>query len=421
MKVLVVGKGGREHTLCWKIAQSPELEELYCAPGNPGMLGCGTCVDIQASDTEGLLHFVREEGIDLTVVGPETPLIAGLADRLREQGSLAYGPGKLGAQIEGSKIFAKKLMRQYGIPTAAFETFDRFETARDFLLARPGPWVVKADGEAAGKGAIVCDDERQALRAAEEMMVGGVFGESGRRIVLEERMQGEECSFMVVVQGETVVPLPVSQDHKRALEGDQGPNTGGMGAFSPVGIATPELVEQVMDTIVRPVARALAAEGIDYRGTLYPGLMLTPQGPKVVEFNCRFGDPETQVLLPRLKSDLLPLLYAAAEGTLANTAAPEITPDACASVALVSHGYPGEYETGLPIDLPEGTEEGALLFHAGTKLKGDSLVTAGGRVLNATALGTDLKQALAKAYRLADQVQFPGKTYRRDIGHRYAG
>lgn len=420
MKVLVIGSGGREHALVWKLAQSPHIWKLFCAPGNGGIAQQAQCIPLKAMDFEGLLKFAQEEGIDLTVVGPEAPLIAGIVNRFSQAGLRIIGPPAEAARLEGSKAFARDLARKKGIPHPQYRVFTDFESAKRYLEAHPGPVVVKADGEAFGKGSIVCDTTEQAIESARDMLVNKVFGPSGERILIEERMQGEEFSAMALVQGNIAYLMPASQDHKRIYEGDQGPNTGGMGAYSPVPFVTPEVDRQVMDRIVHPVLNALMEQGIEYRGFLYPGLMMTEAGPKVVEFNCRLGDPEAQAVLPRMQSDLLEVLWAIAEGRLEEV--PEIrwSAQACACVVVASKGYPGSYETGKLIT---GLEEasslpGVLLFHAGTRQEEGRYYTSGGRVLGVTALGDSLQQALDRAYQALQCLHFEGMYYRRDIGWR---
>ncbi len=420
MKVLLVGGGGREHALAWKLSQSPLLTALHAAPGNPGIARHARCVPRGRAAHEDLARFAEQERIDLTVVGPEAPLVAGLADRLAERGRLALGPGAAAARLEGSKAFAKDLMARHGIPTARFATFSRPAEARAYCRSLGAPLVVKADGLAAGKGAIVCATLEEADAAIAACMERRVFGAAGARVVVEEFLRGDEVSFFALANGAEAIPLGAARDHKTVFDGDQGPNTGGMGAYSPVPALDAALEERVMDTIVRPAVQALAKEGAPYRGVLFAGLMLTAAGPRVLEFNCRFGDPECQVLMARLESDLLPLLLAAARGQALAPDAVRWRPGAAVCVNLVSGGYPGAYPTGLAITGLEQAERlpGVRVFHAGTAERGGRLVTAGGRVLGVTATGADVPAAARRAYQAIASIHFDGMHYRRDIGHR---
>ncbi len=422
MKVLVIGGGGREHALAWKLAQSPQVHALLAAPGNPGIARHATCVPVAADAVEDLVALARRERIDLTLVGPEAPLVAGLADRLGEAGLTVFGPGARAAALEGSKAFAKELMARHGIPTARFAIFDDPARARRHCRATGAPLVVKADGLAAGKGALVCKTLDEALEAVAQCMERRAFGAAGARVVVEEYLAGEEVSFFALSNGREALPLAAAQDHKPVFDDDRGPNTGGMGAYSPVACFDAALEERVMDTIVTPTLAALAKEGAPYRGVLYVGLMLTSDGPKVVEFNCRFGDPECQALMLRAPDDLLALLLAAARGEAWPAAAPW-APRASVSVTLASGGYPGRYATGLPIAGIEAAEArpGVRVFQAGTALSDGRLVTAGGRVLSVTALADDLAAAIAAAYTAVREIRFEGMHYRTDIGRRPAG
>jgi phosphoribosylamine--glycine ligase len=424
VRLLLVGGGGREHALAWAIAQSPRVSAFYAAPGSPGIARHATCVPIAADALDDLVRFVDRERIDLTVVGPEVPLVAGLADRLTAAGHLVFGPSAAAARIEGSKAFAKDLMARYGVPTARFETFTDPAAARRFSREL-GACVVKTDGLAAGKGAIVCPTFAEADAAIAQCLERGEFGASGRTVVVEEFMEGEEVSFFALVSGTHVLPLIEAQDHKTVFDGDRGPNTGGMGAFSPVASYDERTAARVMEAIIRPVAAALAAEGAPYHGVLYAGLMLTAEGPKVVEFNCRFGDPECQVLMVRLAEDLVPALLAVAR----HEALPRAlawTSDAAVCVNLVSGGYPGRYPTGIPITMPNDVEraadgaerDGVHVFHAGTASKDGRLVTAGGRVLSVTATAPSVSDAIARAYAAIERISFDGMHFRRDIGRR---
>ncbi len=431
MKVLVVGGGGREHALVWKIGQSEKVDKIYCAPGNAGIAGLATCVSIEPDRIETLVAFARKEGIDLTVVGPEAPLVAGIVDAFEAEGLKVFGPRRRAAEIEGSKAFAKGLMKKYGIPTARHRTFEDPDLAREYVRQVGAPVVLKADGLAAGKGVIVAQSEEEALVAVERIMEVRAFGAAGRRLVVEEYLEGEEVSVLALVDGEHFVPLASSQDHKRAYDGDEGPNTGGMGAYSPAPCYTPGLAREVEEKVLGPVVKAMVREGRPYRGILYAGLMLTQDGPRVLEFNCRFGDPETQVVLPRMKTDLVAAMEAVVEGRLEEIEL-DWYPEAAVGVVLASGGYPLEYEEGKVI---RGLEEaaalqGVLLFHAGTDRKeapeggtGDGprreeIVTAGGRVLGVVALGESIRQAVDLAYRAVGMIEFEGMHYRRDIAHR---
>jgi phosphoribosylamine---glycine ligase len=416
MNVLLVGSGAREHTIAWKLAQSPLLGQLFVAPGNAGTAAIAENLPIAANDIEGLAAAARDRRIDLVVVGPEEPLARGLVDRLTAAGIPAFGPSGAAAEIESSKVFSKTLMQSHGIPTAAFGTFDSFDEAAAFVRAHQGPLVVKADGLAAGKGAVVTSSKEEALATLEEMLLRSVFGDAGRRVVVEERLQGREVSAHAFTDGRAVVSMPLSCDHKPVFDGDQGPNTGGMGAYSPphwLDRATEEWIDQ---HVTRATVQAMSKEGRPYRGVLYPGLMMTADGPRVLEYNCRFGDPETQVLLPRLKTDLLEVLQAVANNRLEGTVV-EWSEDACVGVVLASGGYPGSYETGFPIEGLDEVDADVQVFHAGTKRREDGVVvTAGGRVLTVVATGATLSAAREKAYRNVRHIRFQGVHYRRDIG-----
>ncbi len=419
MKVLVIGAGGREHALVWKLAQSPSVKKIFAAPGNSGMSGLAEGLPIPANKTVELADFASSIGIDLTVVGPEGPLVNGIVDYFRERRLTIFGPTKAAARLEGSKVFSKQLMEKFGVPTARFQVFSDAKEALDYLAGCPVPVVVKADGLAAGKGAVVAHRREEAEQAVNAMLKEKVFGEAGSQVVIEECLQGEEVSVLAVVDGTNFILLEPSQDHKRAFDGDQGPNTGGMGAYSPVPRVAPAMMGEVRRRVFEPVIRGLAEQGTPFQGILYAGLMLTADGPKVLEFNVRFGDPETQAILPRLKSDLAELLLASARGGLHGVRL-EWDPRSAACVVLASQGYPGKYDmgreiTGLPkaLDLPE-----TLIFHAGTKKEGERLLTVGGRVFGVVGLGETLEQALEKAYTAADTIQFEGKHFRKDIGAR---
>jgi len=419
MRILVVGGGGREHALAWKLAQSPEVSGLYAAPGNPGIAEVAECVPIKADAIADLGAFAARERIDLTVVGPELPLTLGLADHFAERGLVVFGPSRAAAELEGSKVFAKQLFARYGIPTARFGVFDDPAKARDFVHDLGGRAVVKADGLAAGKGAIVCRDLAAAEQAIGDMLERRVFGEAGARVVVEELLEGEELSFFALTDGERICPLAAAQDHKAIFDDDRGPNTGGMGAYSPPPVLDATLARRILDGVIRPTVRAMAAEGRPYRGVLFAGLMLTAEGPKVLEYNVRHGDPECQTLVVRLAADLLPICRAVAEGQgLPETVA--WRPEAAVCVVLASAGYPGSYPTGQPIAGLEaaGARPGVTVFHAGTARRDGRLVTAGGRVLGVTALGADIPAAIQAAYEAVGDIHFEGMHYRRDIGRR---
>lgn len=417
MKILVVGSGGREHALAAKLRADAPDADLYVAPGNPGTEAVAENVPVAAGALEELADFAEREAVDLTVVGPEAPLAAGLADRFGERGLPVFGPGRDAARIEASKAFAKRLMRERGVPTADFRTFDEPNAARAWIAERGAPIVVKASGLAAGKGALVCETTEEAERAVERIMVERRFGEAGDRVVVEEFLEGRELSVFFLTDGEAAVPLLPSRDHKRAREGGEGPNTGGMGAYAPVEDATPELVEEVRRTIARPVLEALAEADSPYRGFLYAGLMLTDEGPKVVEFNCRMGDPEAQVVLPLTRSSLVEPLAAVARGESLSGWEPTFRDGAALITVLASGGYPTDYETGFPITLPDDLEdEHVRIYHAGTARRDGRLVTDGGRVLGAVGLGNTLEEAGERSRDAAGRIGFRGAHWRRDIG-----
>ncbi|MEE8349687.1 MAG: phosphoribosylamine--glycine ligase [Acidobacteriota bacterium] len=418
MKVLVIGSGGREHAIIWKISQSPQLEKLFCAPGNAGTSQLANNIPISADDTDGLLNFVRSKGIGLTIVGPEGPLVNGIVDRFEENGLAVAGPSKAAAILEGSKTFSKEFMKRHSIPTGAYQTFDQMDLAEE-ALRDPQlnfPVVLKADGLAAGKGVFVCADLKESLEALTAIMGEKRFGSSGDHLVIEEFLEGEETSFMVFSDGVNVLPMVPSQDHKAIYEGDQGPNTGGMGAYSIDAILSDELRQQILDEVIYPTIRGMSQEGRLYRGILYAGLMLTRNGPKVLEFNVRLGDPEAQVVLPRLKSDLLAILHGTAQGNLNNVDL-EWSSDAAVCVVLAADGYPGTYETGMEISgLAMAVEDkNTLAFHAGTKLKQEKVVTSGGRVLGITSLAPTLRAGIIGAYEGVNKIHFEGMYCRRDI------
>jgi phosphoribosylamine--glycine ligase len=418
MNILIVGSGGREHALAWKLAQSPLAEKLYAAPGNPGMAGIASLAAIKANDIPGLVRFSKEQGIGLVVVGPEDPLCLGLADSLREQGVPVFGPGKSGARLEGSKSFSKQFMVRHKVATARAASFTVLDEALADLKSRQAPLVIKADGLAAGKGVVIAQTLAEAERALRQMMEEKVHGAAGERVLVEDFLEGEEASLLCFCDGESLVPMASAQDHKRIGDGDTGPNTGGMGAYSPAPVLDAAAMARVQAEVLGPTLRGLKAEGMDYRGCLYVGLMLGPQGPKVVEYNCRFGDPETQAVVPRMDFDLAQVMLACAQGRgLAGMAPLKWKPEAAACVVLASAGYPGKPDSGRPI-LGLDQAGRALVFHAGTKLEQGRLLSAGGRVLGVVGQGRSLREAVAGAYEAVGKVHFEGMQYRRDIGHR---
>ena len=417
MKVLVVGGGGREHALVWKLRQSPCVHKIFCAPGNAGIARHAECVKIAAEDVENLLSFARQEKIDLTVVGPEAPLTAGIVDTFRQHRLDIFGPAARAAAIEGSKAWAKELMAKYGIPTPEFSVFDNPEEARRYVLEHGAPLVVKADGLASGKGVKVCRTVEEALAAVADLMERKVFGKAGERVVVEEFLTGEEVSVLAFTDGKAVLPLLAAQDHKRVYDGDQGPNTGGMGAYAPAPACSERIYEEVRQKILVPVVEGLAREGCPYCGVLYAGLILTRDGPKVLEFNARFGDPEAQPLLMLCRTDLVEIMEAVLAGRLAGF---EIrwAEGAAVCVVLASGGYPGPYEKGKVISGLEEVPEDIVVFHAGTALADGRLVTAGGRVLGVTALAKSIPEAINRAYEGVKCISFEGMHYRRDIGQK---
>ncbi|MBC2607751.1 phosphoribosylamine--glycine ligase [Pelagicoccus albus] len=416
LSFLIVGSGGREHALANACVNSPLVSRTIVAPGNPGIASQCECVDIAADDIEGLAKLAADQEINFVVVGPEVPLTLGLVDKLQEKGILAYGPRADGARLEGSKNFTKEVLLKNKIPTGAAASFTESAAAIDYLQTASMPIVLKADGLAAGKGVIIAQDLEEATQTVKDMIDGAAFGEASKEVLIEECLFGEETSIHVIVSGEDYVILPTSQDHKQAYEGDVGPNTGGMGAYSPADLISDELMAEIERDIVIPSVKGIAAEGIDFRGTLFIGLMITKSGPKVLEFNTRFGDPETQVLLTRLKTDPVQIMLAAAKGELAELKV-EVKDEYAMVVVLASDGYPGSYPKGEVIDFPAEVGENEIVFHAGTKFDSEkNVVTNGGRVLGVTALGPDLKNAAEKAYALCDKISFKSKYLRRDIG-----
>jgi phosphoribosylamine--glycine ligase len=419
MRVLVVGGGGREHALCWKISASPLCDVLYCAPGNPGIAEVATCVAIGAEDLDGLVKFAQDEHIDFVVVGPEAPLVAGLVDRLTAVGIKAFGPTKAAAQLEGSKGFTKDLLAKYNIPTGAYGRFTDAAAAKKFIAQKGAPIVVKADGLAAGKGVILCQTVDEATAAVDTIMTDRAFGAAGSEVVIEEFLYGEEASFFVLVDGKTALPLAAAQDHKAVGDGDTGPNTGGMGAYSPTPVVDAAMHARIMREIVTPTIEGMAKEGTPFTGVLFVGLMIGEDGPKVIEFNARFGDPECEALMMRLKSDLLPALIATADGQLAHFDL-RWYDDVALTVIMAANGYPGTPQKGTVIaGLAEaGKVEGAMVFHAGTKEDGGKIVANGGRVLAVTAIGKTVREAQARAYQAVDRIKWPEGFARRDIGWR---
>ncbi len=417
MKILVVGGGGREHALCWKIALSPLVEQVFCAPGNPGIAQCATCVDLSVDDLGGLAAFALEQSIGLTVIGPEAPLAARIVDLFQAKALRVFGPSEKAAELEASKAFAKEVMTEAGIPTAEYARFEDAEAALAYVQDRGVPIVIKADGLAAGKGVTVARDLSAAEDAIRDAMTDKVFGDAGNAVIVEACLEGEEASILAFCDGRTVVPMVASQDHKPALDGDCGPNTGGMGAYSPAPVIDAAGMAEIERTVLQPCVDAMAARGTPYVGVLYAGLMMTDAGPKVIEFNCRFGDPETQVVLPRMHNDIVPIFEACCDGAL-DTITTDWDSGACVSVVMASGGYPGPYEKGIAIEGIEAAEafDGVTVFHAGTKSVDGAVVTNGGRVLNVTARGDDVVDAIAKAYEAVGRIQFEGAHYRTDIG-----
>lgn len=422
MKILVIGGGGREHALVWKIAQSPLVTQIYCAPGNPGTAQLATNLPIKVEEIDKLLGFAKSEGIDLAVVGPELPLSLGIVDLFREYGVKIFGPSRAAARIEASKAFSKDLMHKYNIPTAAYGVFTEIPAAEAFIRKTGAPIVVKADGLAAGKGVIIAQTEAEAIAAVQDMLSGNAFGDAGSRVVVEEFLTGEEASFLAITDGKFVIPLASAQDHKAIFDGDQGPNTGGMGAYSPAPVVTAEVHRKAMEQVVQRAVDGMAAEGCAYQGIVYAGLMVKDGEVKTLEFNARFGDPECQPLLMRMKSDLVPLLLAVAEGDLSGHSI-EWYDQAAICVVMAAEGYPGDYPKGDSITGIEAAEQltDVTVFHAGTVEKDGQIVTAGGRVLGVTALGNTVAAAIERAYQGVDKVSWRGAQFRRDIGKKALG
>lgn len=416
MKVLVVGGGGREHALVWKLKQSPKVDKIYCAPGNAGISEIAECVDIKADNIDALLDFVKYNWIDLTVVGPEVPLTEGIVDAFVKEGRRIFGPDSSGARLEGSKMFSKDFMQKYGLPSAEYKTFTSYSQAEEYVRLKGAPIVIKADGLAAGKGVIVAETVNEALEALKLIMKDKAFGAAGDRVVVEQCLKGEEASFMILTDGETVVPLVTSQDHKQIFDGDKGPNTGGMGAYSPAPIVTEDLSDEIMRSIIDPLMNGLKRENINYRGVIYVGVMVCDGKPYVLEFNVRFGDPEAQPILARLDSDLFELLKATAEGKLKDVRV-SWKSDTSICVVLASEGYPGPYTKGKVIEGLDAfkNDDNVVVFHAGTDLNNGEVVTSGGRVLGVTALGNSIKAAQDNVYEAVKKIRFEGMQYRKDI------
>jgi len=422
MKILVIGSGGREHALAWKISQSPKVNQLFCAPGSAAIGELAQCVAVNPEQIEKLADLAEKEKIDLTVVGPELPLTLGIADLFEEKGLKIFGPNRAAAQLEGSKAFAKEILKDSGIPTASFGTFTDAASAKRYVAKNPAPCVVKADGLAAGKGVLICTDHEQAEAAIDDILVRHAFGQAGEKVVIEEFLDGEEASFMVLTDGDHVLPLASSQDHKRVFDNDEGPNTGGMGAYSPAPVVTSAMHQRILHEILKPLLSGLKNEGIRYRGVIYVGLMITKSGPKVLEFNARFGDPECQPIMMRLKSDLVPLLEATIDGKLnqVQEVQAEWYEDPAVCVVLSARGYPGLYDKGHEIrglDKLRHWEKG-FVFHAGTAKENGRWLTSGGRVLGVTARGSDIGNAVTNAYAAVSQISWDGMHYRKDIARR---
>jgi len=419
MKILVVGSGGREHALVWKLHYSPIVKKIYAAPGNAGISKLAECVRIASEDLSGLANFAERNSIDLTVVGPELPLTLGIVDEFKKRNLRIFGPSKMAAMIEGSKVFAKEFMKKYHIPTASFKIFERPDEAINFVKSSDMPLVIKADGLAAGKGAFIIEDVNSGISAVQKIMVEKIFKDAGNKVVIEDFLEGDEATILAFTDGKTILPMPSSQDHKKIYDGDRGPNTGGMGAYAPAPIVDNKMMKLIHDEILEPTIVGLEQEGRIFKGILYAGLILTERGPKVMEFNCRFGDPETQVILPLLKSDLAEILMSIVEGDLSFEEV-DWKDEFAVCVILASAGYPSKYEKGKQIfglDKPDHAED-VLIFHAGTKQEGGRLVTNGGRVLGVTAVDKNVEKAIRKAYDTVEKIRFEGVQFRRDIGYR---
>ena len=422
MKILVVGGGGREHTLVWKLASSPLVDKVFAAPGNAGIAELAECVDIRVDHLTRLADFAQRNSVDLTVVGPEVPLTLGIVDEFEKRGLKILGPNRSAAEIEGSKVFAKQFMKKHHIPTASFKIFDKPEEASDFIRSSEMPLVIKADGLAAGKGAIIVEDTRSALSTIQKIMVDKIFGGAGSRVVVEDFLEGEELTVLAFTDGKSVFPMLLSQDHKKIFDGDRGPNTGGMGAYAPTTVADDRMMKRIYDEVLEPTVAGLEREGRTFKGILYAGLILTEMGPKVMEFNCRFGDPETQVILPLLKTDLAEIFSSIIDGELSLQDV-EWSDNFAVCVVLASAGYPGKYEKDKEISglrKARQTEE-VVILHAGTRRQKDRVFTSGGRVLGVTATDQSMDDAIHKAYSAAKKIEFEGMQYRKDIGHRATG
>lgn len=420
MRILVIGSGGREHALVWKIAQSALADKVFCAPGNGGIAQEAECLDIKADDIPGLLEFARREKIDLTVVGPETPLSLGIVDEFNHHKLKIFGPNKEAAKLEASKVFAKQMMARYNVPTADFRVFVDIDEAKKYISIKGAPCVIKADGLAQGKGVIVAKTISEANQAVNAIMQDKIFGAAGKRLIVEDCLEGQEASILVFTDSKYVVPLASSQDHKRIFDNDQGLNTGGMGAYSPAPIVTEKLFNEIINQVVYRIIGGLIKEGIQYKGVLYAGIMLTKDGPKTLEFNVRFGDPETQAIIPRLRSDIVEVMLATVEQKLSRVKNLDWDSRACVCVVCTSKGYPGEYEKGKEISgLDQANKmQDVMVFHAGTRENGDKIVTNGGRVLGVTGLGDTIKDAIDRTYQAVGKISFAGMHYRRDIGRR---
>jgi phosphoribosylamine--glycine ligase len=421
MKILVIGGGGREHAIVWKLSQSKVVDKIYCIPGNAGISEVAECLEIESKDISALLDFVKYDWIDLTVVGPEDPLAKGIVDVFQKEGRRIIGPTQAGAQIESSKVFAKDFMKRHKIPTAEYKIFTSYTHAEEYIRLKGTPIVIKADGLAAGKGVFVCQNYDEAVDALRIIMKEKVFGSAGDKVVIEECLKGQEVSYLVFTDGKSIVPMVTSKDHKRLLDNDEGPNTGGMGTFSPNPAVTPELEQEILETVIKPTIKGLKSEGIIYKGILYAGLMIVNGKPYVLEFNCRFGDPETQVILPRLETDIIDIFMAISEQRLSKVNV-KWSDKASLCVILASEGYPGKYRKGLSIkglEMVKGLKD-VIVFHAGTKFNEEgAIVTSGGRVLGVTALGNDLQEARQKAYSAVGLINFEGMQYRKDIGLKF--
>ena len=419
MKILVIGSGGREHTLIWKIAQSPLVTKIYAAPGNAGIDALAECVNINVDQLDDLRQFALNQKIDLTVVGPELPLVNGIVDLFESSGLKVFGPSREAAKLEGSKAFSKRLMAEVGVPTAAFQIFDNVNEAKRFIVDREPPFVIKADGLASGKGVLIANSCEEGIQVVNQMIQNRLFGDSGKLVVIEEFFKGDELSILLFTDGDKILPLASSQDHKRAFDDDQGPNTGGMGAYSPCPFVSDQEVNEMLDKAARPVIQELKRRESPYRGLLYVGLMMTQSGPQVLEYNVRFGDPETQAVLPRLKTDIVPIMLEIANGKL-KTQRLEWDPRPCLSVVMASRGYPGTYQGGFEIKgLDQVKPEDAIVFHAGTTREhSGKITTSGGRVLAVSALGESFREARDRAYQSVEKISFEGAFYRKDIGKR---